>query len=251
MKGERIKVSRDEGKPEETTDRLRQQLAILVHDLESPLNVAQGRLQLARESGDTRHFESLQRVLDRMEQILEDSRYGLERTNLNVEQVCLRSAAERAWEHVERENATLAFDLDHRETIRADEGALLHVLENLFSNAVEHGSSDSVIGDDADAGHSTPPTLAAPVDADHRDEDDHLEVRIGLIDEGFYVEDSGPGIPPDRRSAVFESGYSTNDGGTGLGLSIVRAIVRAHGWKIRVTAGHEGGSRFEILTNGT
>lgn len=63
---------------------------------------------------------------------------------------------------------------------------------------------------------------------------------------GCYVEDDGTGIPPTERTQLFESGISSVPGGTGLGLSIVKQIVDAHDWRIRITEGREGGTRFEI-----
>jgi signal transduction histidine kinase len=73
-------------------------------------------------------------------------------------------------------------------------------------------------------------------------------VRVGWCEDspGFYVEDTGPGIPEGEREYVFESGYTTASEGTGFGLAIVAEIVAAHGWGIEVTEGTDGGARFEI-----
>jgi len=71
-------------------------------------------------------------------------------------------------------------------------------------------------------------------------------VTVGRIDDGFYVEDDGPGIPADEREAVFAGGYSTAAEGIGFGLRIVEQVVDAHGWEIRVAGGSAGGARFEI-----
>ena len=73
-----------------------------------------------------------------------------------------------------------------------------------------------------------------------------MTVTVGELDDGFYVEDDGCGIPERERPAVFEPGYSTVDGGTGLGLRIVDEIAGAHGWDVRVTDASTGGTRFEI-----
>jgi signal transduction histidine kinase len=62
---------------------------------------------------------------------------------------------------------------------------------------------------------------------------------------GFYVEDSGPGIPPEKRDEVFEQGYS-GDTGTGLGLAIVGRITEAHDWSVDIRESPEGGARFEF-----
>ena len=66
------------------------------------------------------------------------------------------------------------------------------------------------------------------------------------MDGGFFVADTGPGIPEPDRGDVFEAGYSTADDGTGFGLRIVKEITDAHGWEISVTESWQGGARFEI-----
>ncbi len=71
-------------------------------------------------------------------------------------------------------------------------------------------------------------------------------MSVGTVDDGFYVADTGPGIPESDREKVFESGYSTGEDGTGFGLRIVEEVVDAHGWDIRVTDSDQGGARFEI-----
>lgn len=73
-----------------------------------------------------------------------------------------------------------------------------------------------------------------------------MTVRVGPLEDGFYVEDDGPGIPVADRERVFDHGVSTTEHGTGYGLSIVRTIVGAHGRDIRVIDAADGGARFEI-----
>jgi signal transduction histidine kinase/HAMP domain-containing protein len=61
----------------------------------------------------------------------------------------------------------------------------------------------------------------------------------------FEVEDTGPGIPPEHRSAVFDKFFRAPGapaGGAGLGLFIAREIVRGHGGEIGVDEGAKGGS---------
>ena len=50
----------------------------------------------------------------------------------------------------------------------------------------------------------------------------------------IYVDDSGPGIPPDLRDRIFEPFFTTKAQGSGLGLSIVHAIVTQHGGTITI-----------------
>ncbi len=60
------------------------------------------------------------------------------------------------------------------------------------------------------------------------------------------VEDSGPGVPPEERTAVFHPYYSTRDGGTGLGLAISRRVATEHGGSLSVRDSPLGGAAFEL-----
>jgi signal transduction histidine kinase len=98
----------------------------------------------------------------------------------------------------------------------ADPDRLVQVFENLLQNSVDHGGEG-------------------------------VTVRMGPLEDGFYVEDDGPGIPEGSREHVFEHGYTTRGDGMGYGLSVVRSVVGAHGWDIRVSDSEGGGARFEII----
>jgi signal transduction histidine kinase len=44
---------------------------------------------------------------------------------------------------------------------------------------------------------------------------------------------------------VFDAGHTSVSGGTGFGLTIVKRIAEAHGWKVNIVEGIDGGARFE------
>ena len=110
---------------------------------------------------------------------------------------------------------------------------------------MEHSSTSSPTHDDA--APADPPTAGSAVNgASAPDDGVTVTVTVGALDDGFYVADDGPGIPPEEREAVFESGYSTGGSGTGLGLSIVEQVAREHGWTVDLEEGADGGARFEF-----
>jgi signal transduction histidine kinase len=63
----------------------------------------------------------------------------------------------------------------------------------------------------------------------------------------MIFQDTGPGIPEDKRENIFEPFFSTKDGGTGLGLTVSYNIVTAHGGTLDLEEGHEPGARFRLF----
>ena len=227
-------------------DRLQKFASFVSHDLRNPLNVASARLELAQQELDSPHLDDIGAAHERMSRLI-DAVLTLARDGEQpeaVEELSLETLAERCWAHVDTGEATLTVDTDR--TVRAEETRVRQLLENLVRNAVEHGShtyQDTV--ERGSTGGRQQAEGEGEGAVDHSSEEP-VVVRIGDLPDGFYVEDDGPGVPPDEREAVFEAGYSTVEGGTGLGLNIVKEVAEAHGWTVAVTEGTEGGARFEF-----
>ncbi|MDX1744710.1 MAG: PAS domain S-box protein, partial [Halobacteriales archaeon] len=196
-------------------ERLDKFASVVSHDLQNPMNVAIGHLDLAQETENMDHIEAAKRALDRMEQLVEKT-LTMARSGEAVgetQEVVISSLATRCWANVRTGDATLK--TAGSPTIMANPSRLQHLFENLFRNAIEHGGDD-------------------------------VEIRVGALDDGFFVSDDGPGIPEGQQTDVFEMGYSTQDEGTGLGLAIVMQVAEAHGWQIGLSESDGGGARFEI-----
>lgn len=195
-------------------DRLETLTAVLSHDVRNPLNVAQMRAGELAETVDSEHLEPILESLDRIESIL-DSATVLSRGEsvLNRGPIDLADCARDAWSHVETGDATLT--VEEQSTVTADRDLLLHLFENLFSNAVTHGGPDVTVVVEATPG-------------------------------GFAVGDTGSGIDEGVSDDLFEPGV-TSDGqaSTGYGLVIVEKIATAHGWTVTVGS-DAGGTRFEV-----
>ncbi|MFD1571464.1 hybrid sensor histidine kinase/response regulator [Halorubrum laminariae] len=231
---------------ERENERLDEFASIVSHDLRNPLNVLSGYLHLAMETGNDDYYERCERALDEMERLIEDVLTLARQGNaiddvgtVDLREVVTsyaedefgpidvpdrsndgdaatddaRSGEDASTREPDAEAVTIDVAVETDQTLFADAGRLKRLLGNLLRNAAEHGGSRVVVGD---------------------------------LPDGFYVEDDGPGIPEDRRDAVFESGYSTTGTGTGFGLAIVQSIAEAHGWDVTLSASESGGARFEF-----
>jgi len=111
------------------------------------------------------------------------------------------------------------------EPFACDGLALQQALINLIDNAVKH----------------SPPGSRVAVGLDG----DSTGVRL-------WVEDSGPGIPPEEHGKIFERFYRRGSElrretqGIGIGLTIVKHIVEAHGGRVTVRSAPGQGSRFTM-----
>ncbi|MDQ2071820.1 sensor histidine kinase [Haloarcula sp. NS06] len=230
---------------EQRNERLDEFAAVVAHDLRNPLNVASGQVELERMDRDSKHLKAAATAMDRMETLI-DRTLTLARSGhviSETETVALGELVDSCWEAVPTMGATLENEVTA--VIDADPDRLRHLFENLFRNAVEHGSTGSQTGSDDSVEYGSTGGQSPSADTLDRGSAD-LTIRVGEMPEGFYVADNGSGIPSEKRDAILDDGYTTTDGEGGLGLAIVQRIVEAHGWEIDVTESDGGGTRFEI-----
>jgi len=207
---------------ERQNEQLEQFASVISHDLQNPLNVITGYLDLVTETGNVDQLEPAMRAADRMERLLSDlltlAREG--RAVGELEPTDLETVVTGAWQSVETHEATLelvGFEADT--VIEADESRLKEAFENLFKNAIVHAGKD-------------------------------VAIRVEFADRTVSVADDGPGIPDDEQDKIFEHGH-TGGNGTGLGLSIVQSVIEGHDWDITATESKAGGARFNIELNDT
>jgi len=202
---------------ERQNERLEQFTSVISHDLQNPLSVVTGYLELATETGNVDRLAPAVDAAERMETMLDElltlAREG--RAVGDTEPVSIDTIVANAWDSVDTPEATLETEgVGSMTMVEADQTRLREVFENLFRNALDHAGAD-------------------------------VRVTVRATDNGVVVGDDGEGIPDDEQDAVFDHGY-TGGGGTGLGLSIVETIVEGHGWEISLGDSEAGGAAFRI-----
>jgi len=197
-------------------NRLEEFASIVSHDLRTPLDLAGAHLELAAEADDSAaHLEDVAAAHRRMSDLIDDVLTWAREGDAveSTEAVSLPALLSECWADRRPDEATL--EIETERTVTADRSRLRQLFDNLFHNAV---------------------TYAGPT----------TTVRVGDTDDGIYVADDGPGIPPEERDAVFDFGHALATESTGFGLAIVGEIVESHGWDISLTESQTGGARFEI-----
>jgi two-component system, OmpR family, sensor histidine kinase KdpD len=105
--------------------------------------------------------------------------------------------------------------------VRVDFGLLEQVLINLLENAAKYSPKDSIVFLDVETHEN--------------------ELTVSVLD-------SGPPIPDEDRTRIFDKFYRLRSSkqvtGTGLGLSISKAMIEAHGGRLWVEPGSKGGNSF-------
>jgi len=199
------------------TEQLEQFSAVVSHDLRNPLNVLSGYLETVKREVPESTYEPMDRAVTRMETLIDNLLMLAKRgeTIGDTELISVAGVAEEAWQTVRAPDATLTI-ADEVGQVRADPTRLRQVFENLFRNAVDHAGPGVTV---------------------------EIGPRSGDAGDGMYIADDGPGVPPDVRDSLFDSGFSTADS-SGIGLAIVDRIVDAHGWEVDVH--NDGGAVFEV-----
>ena len=83
-------------------------------------------------------------------------------------------------------------------------------------------------------------------DEAHLDGELDVTVTVGTTDDGFYLEDDGPGFAVDPPERVLDAGFTTVEENTGFGLYVASSIAQDHGWTLALSESADGGARFDI-----
>lgn len=214
-------------------------LAIVSHDLRSPLSVIKLAIETLLRAGrsgrraadDPLLLQSMSHSAGRMNRIIEDllDAVRIEKGQFRVQfsEHALSPILEEALQSVRAFAEGRGIRLHARlpagdSRLRCDAARLLQVFSNLLHNAVKFSPEGGVV------------ELSA-----------HLEAGEARVS----VRDYGPGIDPQVSARLFQRYWQapgTAHQGTGLGLFIARSIVEAHGGRIEAASSPGQGACFTV-----
>jgi two-component system, OmpR family, sensor kinase len=222
-------------------ERQRRFISDASHELRTPVSILRGEAEVAlsqlsrspeeyRESLAVLHEEA-----QRLARIVEDlftltradaGEYRLALSDFYLDELaadCVRATRALA----QAKNITLAAVTPEEMPVHADEDLLRRMILNLLDNAIKYTPAGG-----------------------------NVSVTCGSVPDGYQlnVTDSGPGIPLEMQSRVFERFFRVDrarsrsgpDGGAGLGLSIARWIAEAHLGRIELVRSDASGSMFTV-----
>ncbi len=215
-------------------------LAILGHDLRSPLNCISMAAQLisrtaTKDPSSARALSIIETNMEAITRLIRDlidfastglgSTIPLTRGPVDLEKLCRKVFEEFCFAYPQRE---LRFHPDGNPMGDWDAARLRQVISNLMGNALQHGATEG------------------PVD---------LSVASDGATAVLSVHNEGPLIPTEMLATIFdplkghtmpESAARQVPGSIGLGLYIVREIAVAHGGTVEVASTAQAGTTFTV-----
>ena len=208
-------------------------LALISHELKSPMTRMKLALELLSEKGsDPSLIQSMQSDISESEKLVEQllvlSRLEMEIPTTNFEPVDVSAVMERAIEQINPQARSARVTIEftpssHSLVVKGD----AEQLQRAFANVLENGVKFSPAGSNVDVQiESLSPSI---------------RIRIS---------DQGSGLLPAEQEKIFEPFYRSKSAkekeGSGLGLFIARRIVESHSGKISASANQPAGTVLTI-----
>jgi two-component system, NtrC family, sensor kinase len=204
-----------------------QVLAMVMHDLRSPIKNIKLITSLMRKDGNESDMvELIDQSAEQASKIFDDfldfiKETKITKVSVNVDKI-VTEAINQAVTRAGIEQITITKNIPDTLVVPGDESKLRGTIINLVNNAIDVLHDRNVVN--------------GIINISAHTEGNEVTLRIT---------DNGPGIPPEIKDTLFEpfvTSHKTN--GTGLGLSIVKQFIIGHGGKIAVY--NNNGATFTI-----
>ena len=216
-------------------------ISIVSHELRTPLTAIKGFLSmiLKQDFGPlsekqnhylSRVYQSNQRMIDLVEDLLESSYIESGKISLTINPVSMENIVGEVVSEVAGKGAAkqimIKVNRQHRlPLVLADETRLHQILLNLVDNAIKYSNAETEV---------------------------RIDFKVQADELITIVTDHGVGISGSQIERLFTkfgriyNPMSVQAGGTGLGLYIVKNLVESHGGRIWVTSREGKGSKFHF-----
>jgi signal transduction histidine kinase/HAMP domain-containing protein len=184
----------------------------LAHQLRSPLNGMNMRLELLRhEAGEagSKHIDKLRREVVRLDESVEALLRFMRPEQLKLSDFDVNELLKELGARINSERIKVEYELDPKvPPVRADRGLISEAISNLITNA------DQAMGDSGGVLKLTSTALESAVE--------------------IAIADRGPGIASEQLDRIFDLYYTTKTGGSGLGLPFAMRAIELNGGKIAI-----------------
>lgn len=225
------------GRLDTAFSQIRQFTADASHELQTPLTILKGELEVALRAPRPREeyeatlrsaLEEIDRIAHLVEGLLLLARNEAGVLRMDKKEIDLALLSEEVCESLRTlaDSKSLALHLESPKSVcfRADREHMRRLLRNLVENAIKYTKPEG--------------SVALAVE----NEGDQVSIRVS---------DTGIGISAEDRERIFQpffrSEEALSESGVGLGLSIVKSIAEAHSGTIRVESAPGRGSSFVVL----
>jgi signal transduction histidine kinase len=208
-------------------------VAVASHELRAPIAVVHGIAATLHVRGDELDhsqlvelrgalYEQSSRLQELTEQLLDLSRFDAGQIGVELHRFHPRDSVDGLLPRLAPDRmGDVTVEIDPRQEVVSDPVAFERVVGNLIANALKYGAPPVVVRAAGDGG----------------------PFRL-------FVEDRGPGVPPDFVPQLFErftrADHGTR-GGAGLGLAIARGFAEAVGANLAYEPAEPHGARFVLV----
>ncbi len=218
----------------------RELIANVSHDLRTPLAIMQGYLETLQMKKDSvtemerdKYLDILQKSIDKLSvlihQLFEYSKLEARQIEPQKEPFPISDLAHDVYEKYQQMAASknIEIQLNAEEglpMVFADISLVERVIQNLMDNALKFTPENGRVT---------------------------IQLRADRKDVFVSIKDTGPGIPEEEQSFIFErfkraSATSVTNPGAGLGLAIAKKIIEIHESTIRVISQTNQGTTFQF-----